>query len=76
MIKFSFNNTSGASRSVGLVTTGILIPETSRIDFEKAVKELADLIPLLRKITEELASGIREIKTLLTQIRDKEMYPG
>ena len=75
-IKFSFNNTSGANRSVGFVTTGILIPETNRIEFEKAIKESADLIPLLRKIAEELTSGVEEIKTVLIQIRNKEMYPG
>ena len=49
-IKFSFSNTSGANRTIGFVTSGILIPETNRINFENAVKENADLVPILTKI--------------------------
>jgi len=57
-IKFRFTNTSGANRTVGWYVVILLIPEENRIAFEKAVKELADLVPTLKKIAEKIQVGL------------------
>lgn len=59
-ITFRFQNTATVTRSVAWSTTVILIPEANRIDFEAAVKGLADLIPTLKNIENLL----REVKTM------------
>jgi len=49
-IKFRFENTAAASRTIGWYVVVLLIPEANRDEFESAVKGLADLIPLLDQI--------------------------
>jgi len=52
-IKFRFTNNNAGTVTVGWATTVLLIPEDERNAFEEDVRQLADLIPLLKKIAGE-----------------------
>jgi len=53
-IKFRFENTSTATRTIGFYVVVLLIPEANRIEFENNVKSLANLIPVLENIAGKL----------------------
>ena len=57
-IKFRFINSASSSRSIGLYVVILLIPEQNRIAFENAVKDLAELIPLLRTLKEQIITPV------------------
>jgi len=52
-IKFRFTNKGTATQDIGFATTMLLIPEENRIEFEKEMKDLSSILPLLRKIAGE-----------------------
>jgi len=53
---FRFTNSGAVAQDIGWYTIWIYMPNENRINFETAIKEVADLIPLLRNISDNIGA--------------------